>query len=87
MSEGRPRSAVYLVEGLVAFLVALVLVSWAVGRVQSWLEAREQERLERQRQLLEESWRVYQASRAIYDQTAAALQEMLSAQRDRGRRP
>lgn len=79
-------SGVYLIEALVAFLLALVFVSRAVGWVQSWLEAREQARLERQRQLLEESWRVYQASRAIYDQTAAALQEMLGTQRDRSRR-
>ena len=39
-------SAVYLIEGLVAFLIALILVSKAVGWVQSWLEAREQERLD-----------------------------------------
>lgn len=36
--------------------------------------------------LLDSSWRVYQASRAIHDQTSAALQEMLSSQRDRSRR-
>jgi hypothetical protein len=39
----------------------------------------------RRQQLLEESWAVYRASRAIHDETSAALQAMLDeARRARG---
>lgn len=68
---------IYLIEALVA--VALVVP--VVWRAVSWRRARE----ERQRRLLEESWAIYRASRAIHDRTTETLQQMLESARVRQR--
>ena len=61
------------VEGLV-ITVALLVVFQLFAR---WHAVRD----DRRERLLEESWAIYRASRAIHDQTAVALQEMLDAAR------
>lgn len=58
-------------------LILVVVVFGAVELFARWYEAR----VERREQLLQESWALYRASRAIHDETAAALQAMLDEAR------
>ena len=61
------------IEGLVLTFVLLL----AFQLFARWHAARD----DRRQRLLEESWAIYRASRAIHNQTTVALQEMLDAAR------
>ena len=63
------------IEGLI-ITVALLVAFQLFAR---WHAVRD----DRRQRLLEESWAIYRASRAIHDQTTIALQEMLDAARAR----
>ena len=62
-----------LIEGLIITLALLV----GFQLFARWHAVRDG----RRQRLLEESWAIYRASRAIHDQTTVALQEMLDAAR------
>ena len=61
------------IEGLI-ITVGLLVAFQVFAR---WHAVRD----DRRQRLLEESWAIYRASRAIHEQTTIALQEMLDAAR------
>jgi Tfp pilus assembly protein PilN len=69
-----------MIVNVLTGLLIVAVVFAAVELLARWQFAQEEKR----QRMLEESWALYRASRAIHDQTAAALQSMLDEAR-RGR--